>query len=80
MPLDASGSSDPDGDPLTYAWDLDNDGTHETTGLTTEVTFYDDGIYTVGLLVTDTTGASRTDSADVFFSAIRRSFCFQTMF
>ena len=23
---------DPDGDPISYAWDLDNDGTFETVG------------------------------------------------
>jgi hypothetical protein len=32
--LDGSSSSDPDGDPLTVEWDLDNDGTFETSGQT----------------------------------------------
>ena len=33
--LDGTGSYDPDpGDTLTYAWDLDNDGTFETAGAT----------------------------------------------
>lgn len=30
--LSSAGSSDPDGDPLTIEWDLDNDGTFETVG------------------------------------------------
>ena len=31
MTLTATGS-DPNGDTLTYAWDLDNDGSFETSG------------------------------------------------
>ncbi len=65
--FDASGSSDADG-PLTYEWDLDNNGTYETnTGSTPTATrsFAKAGEYTVGVKVTDTDTTTDTAKAAV---------------
>ncbi|MCP4090940.1 MAG: PKD domain-containing protein, partial [Gammaproteobacteria bacterium] len=54
--LDGSGSSDPDGNPISYAWDLDNDGVFDdATGVNPafDAGALDNGIYTVGLKVSD---------------------------
>jgi hypothetical protein len=64
--FDASGSSDPDGDPLTYAWDLDNDGEYDdATGVTASASWCNDGTYMIGLKVTDDDGESDTDTTQV---------------
>jgi predicted extracellular nuclease len=60
--------TDPDGDALTYAWDLDNDGTFETAGQS--ATFSATGIEapatrTIGVQVTDEGGLTGTDTAVV---------------
>src|SRR4051812_25246875 len=58
-----SGSSDPDGSIASQAWDLDNDGQFGYgTGATTSRSFSKAGTYTVGLKVTDDSGASTTVS------------------
>jgi glucose/arabinose dehydrogenase len=58
-----SGSSDPDGDALTYAWDLDGDGAHDDSAAANpSFTYTTAGTYRVTLMVTDARGASSTST------------------
>ena len=60
-----STSSDPDGGPLTYAWDLDGDGAYDdATGAAVTGT-YPVGASTVALKVTDTHGTSGTATTTI---------------
>ena len=62
--LNATGSTDPNGDALTYDWDLDNDGLFDdATGVSPTFTPGDDGAFAVAVKVTDPSGASDTDSS-----------------
>jgi glucose/arabinose dehydrogenase len=57
--FDGSGSSDPDGDPITYAWDLDGDGLFDdSTAVQPTFTYTQSGSFTARLRVTDSPGAS----------------------
>jgi hypothetical protein len=47
LTVDGTGSSDPNGDPLVYAWDLNNDGT--TDDITSNPTFTAAQLNTLGL-------------------------------
>jgi PKD repeat protein len=70
--LDGSGSYDPDsGDSIAgYAWDLDNDGLYDdATGATPSYTWNSAATYLIWLKVTDTHGATDTDSAWVYIES-----------
>lgn len=45
---------DPNGDPITFAWDLNNDGSfNDATGQNASIVFADDGLYRIGVEVQD---------------------------
>lgn len=66
LTLDGSGSTDEEENIISWEWDLDNDGEYDdATGLTTTFSWADDGLFTVGLKVTDGYGEFNVDSATV---------------
>ena len=59
-------SSDPDGDPITYAWDLDGDRAYDDSSSPNPTfTYTSRGVYQVGLRVTDSHGATASDSVAI---------------
>ncbi|HEY4347151.1 MAG TPA: Ig-like domain-containing protein [Gaiellaceae bacterium] len=73
----AATGSDPDGDDLSYAWDLDGNGTFETAGQSVALTA-DDGPATkaVTVQVTDPSGATATSAATVTIANVAPSATF----
>jgi glucose/arabinose dehydrogenase/PKD repeat protein len=64
--FDGTGSSDPDDDSLIYAWDLDGDGAYDdSTATKPTYTYTTTGSYAASLKVTDSVGASDTDSVTI---------------
>jgi len=66
--FNGSGSSDPDGTIAKYEWDLDGNGTYETstgTTATTTTSYATPGARTVGLRVTDNNGGTATTTRTV---------------
>ncbi|NJN99765.1 MAG: hypothetical protein HC875_39515, partial [Anaerolineales bacterium] len=66
LELNGTTSTDPNGDPLVYAWDLDNNGLYNDA-FTHTITYSwnEPGLHSVGLIVTDTLGLTDTTSANV---------------
>ena len=63
--FDASRSSDPDGDALTYAWDFQGDGTVDSTSVSTGHTYTTPGTRTATLTVRDPSGAQDTVTVQI---------------
>ena len=69
----AAGSSDPDGDALTYAWDLDGDGEFDdsTSQTPTFEAVGDNAVKTVKVRVTDVIGDSATADSTVTITNVK---------
>ena len=67
VPLDVTGSNDPGGGPLTFAWDFDGDGEFDDSALPGGPfnLVGQDGVFEITLRVTDSDGFSAIDVATV---------------
>jgi glucose/arabinose dehydrogenase len=64
--FDGTQSSDPEGGPLSYAWDLDGDGAFDdSTAATPTYTYTASSVYAARLRVTDGQGGSSTASVTI---------------
>ncbi|MEV8515092.1 ThuA domain-containing protein, partial [Dactylosporangium sp. NPDC051484] len=61
----SAGSSDPDGDPITYAWDFTTDGITDSTAANPTFTYPANGEYTATLTVRDSGGKISTASTTI---------------
>ncbi|WP_329091393.1 ThuA domain-containing protein [Streptosporangium sp. NBC_01469] len=61
----SQGSSDPDGKPLTYAWDFDGDDTTDSTEANPSHTFTEAGQYSVVLTVSNPDGLTGTANVPI---------------
>ncbi len=72
--LNGSGSNDPGGGSLTFAWDLDGDGQFDDANTATASnTWAEPGTFTVSLQVTDAQGLSSTDTVQVTVTNLQPS-------
>ncbi len=66
--FNASSSYDPDGVIVSYAWDLNGDGSPDTTGATGQVIYSTPGTAFVQLTVTDNSGLSSSSTQTIVVS------------
>ncbi|GAA1942929.1 OmpL47-type beta-barrel domain-containing protein [Nocardioides hwasunensis] len=63
--FDGSGSTDPEGEEITYDWDFDGDGSTDGTGETVTHEYTDEGVYNARLTVTDPAGKTGTTTVPI---------------
>jgi glucose/arabinose dehydrogenase/PKD repeat protein len=63
--FDGTGSSDPDGDPLTYAWDFQGDGVVDSTAAAPTFTYSTAGTVHARLTVRDSSGAANSTTVRI---------------
>jgi cytochrome c len=61
----SDGTSDPDGDPLTYEWDFDADGEFDSSEPNPTHTYEEAGVFDATLKVTDRTGRSASATVQI---------------
>ncbi len=63
--FDSTGSRDPDGQPITLAWDFDGDGTTDSTEAKPSHTYTTPGVFTARLTVTDSDGRTAVSNKTI---------------
>ena len=61
----SAGSADPDGDPITFAWDFDGDGATDSTAANPSFTYAGAGTFVAELTARDPSGRAGTANATV---------------
>ncbi len=72
IPMSAAGSTDPDGDALTYSWSFGDGGV--ATGATVTHTYAQNGSYAVRVIVTDARGLADTASTTATIANVPPTF------
>lgn len=63
--FDSTGSRDPDGQPVTLAWDFDGNGTTDSTDAKPAYTYATAGVFTARLTVTDPDGRTAVSNRTI---------------